>query len=54
VGVLDRRRVDEHGFREVRLAREQLERLLRDLARVGEDGERVPARGVSVKTSTRT
>src|SRR5581483_5685147 len=35
-------RVDEDGLREVDLAREQLQHLLRDLARVGEHGELVP------------
>ncbi len=41
VGVLGRRRVDEDRLREVHLAREPLERLLGELARVGEDGELV-------------
>jgi hypothetical protein len=33
--------VDEHGLREVHLAGERLEQLLRDLARIREDGELV-------------
>src|SRR5438128_6557483 len=38
---LARRGIDEDGLGEVDLARERLQPLLRDLARVGEDGELV-------------
>ena len=39
---LGRRRIDEDRLAELHLARERLELLLRDLARVGEDGDLVP------------
>ena len=40
--ALGRRRVDEDRLAELHLARERLELLLGDLARVGEDGDLVP------------
>ncbi len=39
---LGRRRVDEHRLAELHLARERLQHLFRNLARVGEDGDLVP------------
>ena len=45
---------DEDGLRQVRLAGELLHPFRLDVAPVGEDGDRIPASGVSVKTSQMT
>jgi len=49
-----RRGIDERRLRDVDLARELLQPVLRDVARVGEDRDLVPWSGVSVKTSATT
>ena len=47
-------RVDEHRLGEVHLPREPLQLRLRDLPRVGEDGELVARERPAVKTSQTT